>query len=121
MYKRQTGIRLTLHEQEIQFDNEVNEALVTVVDEIDKRENKYLEELANLPRKEYEIQSVINQPIEIRLGHKKGAFFIDSLLKKAVNKLGAGYNYHYGVYSDRDSGFVVIDNKFTVPSLSRCV
>jgi two-component system phosphate regulon sensor histidine kinase PhoR len=111
-------IRLTLREQEIQFDREVNEALVTVVDEIDKRENKYLEELANLPRKEYEIQSVINQPIEIRLGHKKGAFFIDSLLKKAVNKLGAGYNYHYGVYSDRDSGFVVIDNKFTVPSLS---
>lgn len=112
-------IRKTLREQENQFDREVNQALVSVMDEIEKRDNKRIEDF--VPMGEAEGQKLITEFLKKgiidRIGGRQGFLVIDSLLKRAVHKLGARQEYHYGIYSDRDSGFVVVDNIFTVTSL----
>lgn len=112
-------IRLTLREQENQFDREVNQALVSVIDEVERRDNRNLEPLADLPPAESQklITDYMHKGIIERLDGRAGFLFIDSLLKRAVHKLGNRPEYHYGIYSNRDSGFVVVDNFFTVTSL----
>jgi len=112
-------IRLTLREQENQFDREVNQALVSVVDEIEKRDNKNIEDFVPLGEAEGQklITEFLKKGIIDRIGGRHGFLVIDSLLKRAVHKLGDRQEYHYGIYSDKDSGFVVVDNIFTVTSL----
>ena len=119
-------IRLTLKEQERQFDREVNQALASIVDEIDKREQTFLDRYAEYPREESEkiLRDHTKKSIIERLGNRKGLLQLDSSLKKAVHKLGERKEhserreYHYGIYSERDSGIVVIDNSFTVSHIS---
>ncbi len=113
-------IRLNLREKESQYDREVNQALFGVVDEIYKRESKYLETFVSASRIDYEriSREYLNKLIIDRLGNKAGVLWIDSLLLKAVHNLGESHEYHYGIYSNRDSGFVVIDNRFTVTSMT---
>lgn len=112
-------IRLTLREQENQFDREVNQALVSVMDEIEKRDNKNIEDFVPLGEAEGQklITEFLNKGIIDRIGGRHGFLVIDSLLKRAVHKLGDRQEYHYAIYSDKDSGFVVVDNIFTVTSL----
>ncbi len=109
-------IRLTLQETEKQFDREVNQVLLTVVDDVEKRDSKYLDAFVDLPTIEglTKVTELKNKELTDRLGNRKGFVHIDSLLKKNVQKLGDRPEYHYGIYSFRDSGFVVIDNQFTV-------
>lgn len=113
-------IRLTLREQEEQFDREVNQILGTVVEDIDKRELKLLNEYIDLSPGESQKLLLANKDKGIidRLGNRKGFLLIDSLLKREVFRLGNNQEYHYGIYSSRDSGFVVIDNMFSVSSMS---
>jgi two-component system phosphate regulon sensor histidine kinase PhoR len=115
-------IRLTFREQENQFDREVNRALLRVVDTIEKREVTQIDaSVENMTLLEsIKLSSeIVKKNIFERLGNIKGILFIDSLLKKEVLKLGEHQEYHYGIFSDHDSGFVVIDNKFTVSIMTK--
>ncbi|MEP7321537.1 MAG: HAMP domain-containing sensor histidine kinase [Saprospiraceae bacterium] len=115
-------IRKTFREQENQFDREVNRALLRVVDTIEKKDNAQIDaSIENMTSVESIklTDEIIKKNIFERLGNIRGILFIDSLLKKEVQKLGERQEYHYGIYSDHDSGFVVIDNKFTVSIMTK--
>lgn len=115
-------IRETLREQANQFDREVKQVLINVVAEIDNRDTRLLESFVNLQEKEGQKLSLefINKKSLIdRLSSIRGIMLIDSILKKDVQKLGDSPEYHYGIFSEKDSGFVVIDNKFTVSFISK--
>jgi two-component system, OmpR family, phosphate regulon sensor histidine kinase PhoR len=115
-------IRLTFREQENQFDREVNRALLRVVDTIEKRESTQIDaSVENMtPFESLKlVDEIVKKNIFERLGNIRGILFIDSLLKKEVQKLGERQEYHYGIFSDHDSGFVVIDNKFTVSIMTK--
>ncbi|MEO5582287.1 MAG: HAMP domain-containing sensor histidine kinase [Saprospiraceae bacterium] len=115
-------IRLTFREQENQFDREVNRALLRVVDTIEKREitqiDASVEHMTSFESLKL-VDEIVKKNIFERLGNIRGILFIDSLLKKEVQMLGDRQEYHYGIFSDHDSGFVVIDNKFTVSIMTK--
>lgn len=77
-------IRLTLREQEEQFDREVNQILGTVVEDIDKRELKLLNDYIDYSPGESQKLLLANKDKGIidRLGSRRGFLLIDSLLKK---------------------------------------
>ena len=115
-------IRLTLRVQESQFDREVNQVLIKVVSEIENRDNMLLQAFVDLQEKEGQqlsLEFMNKKNLIERLSNIKGIYIIDSILKKEVQKLGERSEYHYGIFSEKDSGFVIIDNKFTVSSISK--
>lgn len=115
-------IRLTLIEQANQFDREVKQILINVVTEIDNRDIRFIQSFADLQAKDGQIlqlEFIEKKSLIDRLSSIRGIMLIDSMLKKDVQKLGDRPEYHYGIYSEKDSGFVVIDNKFTVSFISK--